>query len=70
MHSLNGFYVEVECAGLWVCADSGISGICERTRLFVAQSGYIIFVSAKMIVLVVHSGARGEKSALKQCDDI
>lgn len=51
MCALDGLHVEVEGAGLGVCADGGIAGVCERAGLSVAEAGDIVFVATEVLLL-------------------
>lgn len=58
MSSLDGLHVEVEDVGLLgVGADRGISAVCKRAGLPVAETADIVLVAAKVCLLLVVWGA-------------
>lgn len=54
MGSLDGLHVEVEDVGfLGMRADGGISAVCQRTGLSVAETADIVLVPAKVGLFLV-----------------
>ena len=51
MRALDGLHVEVQNAGLGVRTDGGIARVGERAGLAVAESGDIVLVSTKVLLL-------------------
>lgn len=51
MRALDDFHVKVQCAGVRVGADRSISTIGKRAALTIAESGDIVFIAAKILLL-------------------
>lgn len=51
MRALDDFHVKVQCAGVRVRADRSISTVGERAALTIAESGDIVFITAKVLLL-------------------
>jgi hypothetical protein len=51
MRALDRLHVEVSGARSWMCADSGIAGVCEGAGLSVAEAGDIVFVATEVLFL-------------------
>lgn len=51
MRALNDFHVKVQRASVRVGADRSISAIGEGAALTIAESGDIVFVAAKVLLL-------------------
>lgn len=56
MGALDGLDVEIEAAGGWVGANGGIATVGERAGLAVAETSYVVFVSAEVLVFGGKSG--------------
>lgn len=50
MRALDGLHVEVEGTGFGVCTDGGVSGVCERAGLAVAETSDIVFVATEVLL--------------------
>jgi len=50
VRALDGLHVEVEGTGFGVCTDGGISGVCERAGLAVAETSDIVFVATEVLL--------------------
>lgn len=50
MCALDGFHVEVKCSRVGVRANSGISRVCKRARLAVAETGDIVFIATEVLL--------------------
>lgn len=50
MRTLDGLHVEVEGSRFWMCANSGIAGICERARLAITKTCDIVFVATEVLL--------------------
>lgn len=59
MRALDDFHVKVQCASIRVGADRSISTIGEGTALTIAESGDIMFIAAKILLL---GGSFGRES--------
>ena len=51
MRALDDFHVKVQCAGVRVRADRSITTVGERAALTIAESGDIVFITAKVLLL-------------------
>lgn len=51
MRALNDFHVKVQRASVRVRADRSISTISEGAALTIAESGDIVFIAAKVLLL-------------------
>lgn len=51
MGAFDGAGEEVQAAGVRRGADSSVAGVCERTRLAVAEAGDVVFVATEGLVL-------------------
>lgn len=51
MRALDDFHVKVQCAGIRVGANRSISTVGEGTALTIAESGDIMFIATKILLL-------------------
>ena len=51
MRTLDRLHVEVNGAGGFILTDRGISGVCQRAGLSIAETGNIVFVATEVLFL-------------------
>lgn len=51
MRALDDFHIKIQCACVRIRANCSISTIGERAALTIAESGDIVFIAAKVLLL-------------------